>query len=118
MAWTLCSSGAAISKAGANSESNIKTSGAILADWSDEAEGAICAECHTDFVTNYADYDTEIQNALQTISAAKIAKQIIAYDMSGFTSTREAETMLDYLDDVENKALQTLKDKKFQRFSS
>lgn len=117
MSWTLCTSGAAIVKAGAYANSDIQTSGAILAAWSDEAEGRICAECHTDFVTNPPS-EAVISGALQDVCSAMIAKKMIAYDMTGYTSTREAESMLDILDDDVNKGLIILKDKKKQRTST
>lgn len=117
MAWTLCTSGAAVAAAGTFVNTSIQGNATELDNFSNQAEGAICAECHTDFVSNYANFDTEIQNALQTICAAKIAKKLVKYDMSGYTDRREAETILDVLDDEESKGLQTLNKKQFQRFS-
>ena len=115
MSWTLCTSGAAIDKAGANRPT---VSGAMLALFSDQAEGKICAELHTDVVTNIASYGGQISGALSDICSSLIANKIINYDMSGYTSMREAETMLDVNDDIANKGLQVLKDKKFQRLST
>lgn len=117
MAWTLCSSYAAINKAGANANASVVASGSILEEWSEEVEGYICAECHTDFVTNYSSLETGIQRALAEVSSSMIASNIIFYDMSGYTDRREAETILDVLDERITTGLNTLKDKKKQRLS-
>lgn len=118
MSWTLTTSGACIAKAGANANSDVVASSATLAKWSDEAEGKICAECHTDFVTNYSTFGTEIQQALGDIASSLVAMNIISYDLTGYITQREAETLLDINDDRINKGLQTLKDKKNQRLST
>jgi len=118
MAWTLCTSGAAIAKAGANSNSTIIASGATLAQWSEEAEGRICIQLHTDVVTNFSSYDTLLQYALSDACSSLMAMQIINYDMSGYTSRQEAGTMLDVQDSRYRENLKILEDKKMQRFST
>lgn len=118
MSWTLTTSGAAIFKAGENADSTAAASGAMLAKWSDEVEGRICAECHTDFVTNHSDFDTEIRHALSDIASCLIANKIIAYNMSGYTSRYEAGIMLDFNDSTAADGLKILKEKQNQRLSS
>lgn len=118
MSWTLCTSGAAIAGAGFHAYS-VGTSSALLDmfnGWSDQAEGRVCAECHTDFVTN-TPADTQIQNALSDVTAAMISKKIIGYDPTGFLR-READTLMNLNDDIELKGLKILKEKENQRFSS
>ena len=117
MSWTLCTSGAAIAKAGAGANTTIIADGTTLAKWSTEAEGRICAETHTDFVTTASSL-TQIQNALSDVCSSLIANKIIAYDMSGYTSRQEAGTMLDFNDSTADDGLKILKDKKKQRFST
>jgi len=117
MSWTLCTSGQAVLKAGANANSTIKVSGTALALWSDESEGRICAETHTDFITGYASAETPIKQALQDVCSSLIAMKIINYDMGGYTSRQEATTMLDVNDDIAATGLKILSDKTKQRTS-
>jgi hypothetical protein len=114
MSWTLCTSGSAILRAGANANSTIIASGVSLATWSDEAEGKICTEGNYDFVTNYSTLDTQIKNGLADACSSIIASNIVAYDMSGYTDRREAETILDLLDERITRSLQILKNKNKQ----
>jgi len=118
MSWTLTTSGAAIFKAGENADSTATASGAMLAKWSDEVEGRICAECHTDFVADYNNLNTEIKNALSDVASSMIAMRIIAYNMSGYTSRYEAGLMLDLNDTTAADGLKVLKEKQKQRLSS
>jgi len=110
MSWTLTTSGAAIIKAGANANSTIIASGAALEKWSDQAEGRIVTESRRDWVDSYSSVDSGVKEILSDVCSSLIAKQIISYDMSGFTSMREAETMLDVNDDVILRCMATLKD--------
>lgn len=96
MAWTLCTSGAAIVKAGANANTTIIASGAALLNWSNEAESYICDVARYDVVTNLTSLTTQGKEILQLLASSLIAQQIIGYDMSGYFS-RQAETMLDIL---------------------
>ena len=118
MSWTLCTSGAAAFKAGKNANSDIILSGAAMEAWSDQAEGRICAECHTDFVTNFTTFDTQIQNALQDVCSSMIGMSIVSYDPNSYVTSREAETILDYNDDRVNKGLVLLKEKIKQKLST
>ena len=110
----MCTSGQAINRAGANVSSAV-ISGAILNSYSDNAEGRICAETHYDFITNFTTRDTGIQYSLQDVSSAMIAMDMVAYDMSGYMDRREAETILDVLDERVNKGLIILKNKSNQK---
>jgi len=114
MSWTSDISGAAIAKAG--EKANI--SGALLDKWAEQAQGQICVATLKNYVASYP----TISNAatgylLADIGSSMVAKQIISFDMSGYTSKREAETMLDVQDDVVQKgigALKELKDKSIE----
>lgn len=110
MAWTLCTSGAAILKAGTNANSTITASGASLAVWSLEAEGRIEQETHTSWVTNYSTLSTGMQGALAQVCSALVAQSIISYDTTGYLS-READTLLNKNDDEITKGLAALSDK-------
>lgn len=110
MSWTLTSSGAAIIKAGKNASSDITLSGSALAGWSNEAEGRIIGETRRDWVGNYTGLPSGIKNILSDVCSSYIAKQIISYDMSGYTSRAEALTMLNIQDDIAREGLRILKD--------
>ena len=108
MSWTLCTSGSAVLTAGANANSTIAASGSALSAWSEAAEGEIEQETNTSWVASYATLSTSIKTALSNICAAKIGMRIVSYDMSGYTDRREAETILDVLDDRINKGIRAL----------
>ena len=108
MSWTLCTSGAAIAKAGKNANSTIVASTATLAEWSDEAEGSICAFTRKDWITDYSTIKTNFKPCLADCASDLIAMKIINYDMSGFSKLLEAETMLDVLRDNSSRNLTLL----------
>lgn len=114
MAWTFCTSGAAISKAGANADSTITASGATLAIWSDEVEDSINGETRYDWTTNYASVGTNYQQALGSVASSMIATNIINYDMANYTSRQEALTMLNVLDRQARLGMAWLKKKENQ----
>jgi len=111
MSWTLCTSGAAISKAGFNA--NI--SGGALAGWSDQAEGVINTITRKDWVTDYSSVKTNFKPILSDVCSDMIAMRIINYDMSGFTSRQEATTMLDVLRDNIVRNIENLKEDKVKK---
>ena len=80
MSWTLCTSGAAIAKAGVNVNSVIIASGATLANWSDEAEAFACSIARADVVTGFAGYSANGKQVLQDLSSSHIAQKIILYE--------------------------------------
>ncbi len=100
MVFTLCSSEAIIRKAGLNANSTIVASNAALAEFSTQAEGWINSETRVDWVTDFGNVGTEFKGALAEACAAIAANEVIKYDMSGFTSRAEAQTMLDVNRDV------------------
>jgi len=109
MTWTLCTSGAAIFKAGEHCNSTVSGSGTILAKWSDEAEGRIEAETRRTWVSNYSGLGTGIKGVLSDVCSSLIAMNIIAYDTTGYL-TREADSLLNVNDDKANNGLKILKD--------
>lgn len=111
MSWTLCTSGAASRKAGVNAD-DVRTSGAAMANWSDEAESYVCGLVRSDVVTKYGSLTANGKQMLDFLTAAKIAQEIIVHDASGFTSRYEAELMLDKLENDIKKIEALLKDNK------
>lgn len=110
MSWTLCTSGAAVFKAGENCNGNVSGSGVILAKWSDESEGRIAFDTNTDWIANYDNLSTEIKGILSDVCSSMIAKRIISYDSTGYLS-READMLMNLNDDIENRGLAILKGK-------
>jgi len=115
MSWTLCTSGAAIAKAGANA-GTAASSAALLQAWSDEAEGSICMKIRKDVVTNYAGVPTLIQNCLADLASDLIAMKIINYSLNSYTRA-EAQTMLNVLKDNSDMIIKDLREKQYQEFS-
>ena len=109
MSFTLCTSGAIVQKAGLNVNSTAAASGALLSAFCDQAEGLICAETRWDFVGNYTSVNTQVKLALQDCCSSLAAIKLINYDMSGYTSRTEAQTMLDVLKDNAQTTLSNLK---------
>lgn len=118
MVWTLCTSGASIAKAGANANSSIVQSGIVLAKWSNEAEGRICAQTRRDWTGQYSTLSTNIQNVLSDTCSSMIAKQIIAYDLNSYVSRVEVLTMLNLHDDIIKTGLQFLEDFKSNKIQN
>ena len=112
MAWSMCSSGAAIYKAGANADSTAIASASILAEWSNEIEGWINAETRHDWISTPA--TANFTGILKSVAASLIGNNIIAYNMSGYTSRTEAQTMLDVNRDIATQGLKVLSAKENQ----
>ena len=109
MAWTFTSSGAAVFKAGNGYEVSISGT-AAMGQWSDQSEGFIVAATRKDFVTDYDSLPTAIKNILDDISSSYIAKQIIAYDSTGYLRQAEQQTLLNVQDDIVRQGINILKD--------
>ena len=109
MAGTLCASGSAIIKAGANV-------GAVpAASWDvfiEEAEALIYAVTRYDWVTNYATVKTKFKPLLSQICSDIAGINGIAYDMSGYTSRIEGEDVINVLRDAALRGLSLLRDQK------
>ena len=110
MPFTLCTSGSATAKAGDGVSSGALTNAQRLDDWSDQVEGRIIAETRRDWVGQYSSLTSGVKNALANATSAGIAKEMIAYDMSGYTSRQEALTMLNVQDATIAETIRFLKD--------
>jgi len=108
MVWTLCTSGAAVMKAGIHCNA-ISGSVATMAEWSTEAEGRIEAETRRSWVANYSGLPTGVKGILADVCSSLIAMNIIAYDTTGYLS-READALLNVNDDKASSGLRILKD--------
>lgn len=96
MVFTLCSSGAIIRKAGAGVNSSIASSGAFLTEISDQAEQMLSSVMRVNLVANYASYNSNTKKIIEDVVSSDAANQLISYDMGGYSSLAEAQTMLNY----------------------
>ena len=64
----------------------------------------------------YSSLNADVKGILTDAGASYCAMIVIMWDMSGFTSRAEAETMLDLLRDNFERDIQILKDKRIQDF--
>jgi hypothetical protein len=112
MSWTLCTSGAIVKKAGINANSTAVASNALLVNFYDEAEAIVNTLTRKDWVANYSNVTTNFQKILASAVSSKAAMMVISYDMSGYTSRLEAQTMLDVLRDDFIQNIDSLKDEK------
>lgn len=110
MSWTMCTSGAAVAKAGVNASSVAVTSGALMGQWSDEAEGYIEAATRRSWVANFSGLPTGVKAALGNVASSLIANKMINYDTDGYYPLRAAETTLDVNDNIVNDGIRVLKD--------
>lgn len=109
MSWTLTTSGAAVNKAGIHANSTISVSGTALAKWSDDSEGYVELQTKRAWVDNYTGLPTGIKGVLSDIVSSKIAMAIISYDSTGYSS-READMLMNFNDEIITKGLAQLKD--------
>lgn len=106
MSFTLCTSGAAAAKAGVNVNSDVLGDSTILATWSDETEGYINAETRRDWITEAPNSATS--GALADVASSHIANKMVNYDMNGYTSREEAQTILDVNADIARRGISFL----------
>ena len=98
--WALCTSGSAIIDAGVNVNTDIKVSGSTLQNWSNQVESDVCNLVGTDVVTNFGDLTANGKQVLNEYCSARIAQKMVNFDISGYTTQREAETVLDVLENI------------------
>lgn len=115
-AGTLCINGDVEKYAGTNASSTADAE-AYTNVYILEAEGTICATSRYDYVTNYASLTAIAKEMLRDATACLAAIQVIAYDMSGYTSRIEAENMINILWAKWNQAKSIIQDQKFVTWS-
>jgi hypothetical protein len=111
MSWTLCLSGSALAKAGANYNVALNE-GTMINRFSDESEATINAITRRDWIGLSSSTLQNFKGILDDCVSSHIAMKIINYDMSGYTSRAEAQTMLDVNNDIYNKTIAALNDEK------
>ena len=113
---TLCTSGAALVKAGIGLSVEWNLSGAATElKWDSvipQAEGYLSTLVREDLVTNYASYDSNIKLILEEACSNLAAIYAIQWDMSGYTSRQEAESMINILFERVRQIVEILDDQK------
>lgn len=101
-------------KAGANASASftdtMKTQSLL------QAESWLNAETRYNWSDAYSSLNADVKSLITSITASLVAIDWINYDMSGFSSRDEAETMLDVLWDIVNRGVETLKNKDKQAY--
>lgn len=115
MSWTLCTSGAAINKAGAQANTTIVASGAALAQWSDEAESYACDVARYDIITNYGSLTTAGKYIFQDLASSLVAQKIINYEPEAI-GKNGAALRLNVLENNISKAVNLIKEDKVKTY--
>lgn len=104
-------------KAGANASavSNVE---AYINDYMTQAESLINVMSQFNWTDAYTGLNVDVKGILKSAASAKAAMFVINYDMSGFTSRAEAQTMLDVLKDEFLEAVSVLRDIKKRDFTN
>ena len=114
-AGTLCINADVAKKAGLNA-STTATAEAYTNVFIKMAEGYVCSNARYDFVTNYSSVSTIGKELLRDIVSSLSAIKAINYDMSGFTSRTEAQTMIDINYSIVVDGMNLIQDDKFRTF--
>lgn len=110
-----CTTAEVLRKAGANA-SSVSTAEAYTNDFVAQAESYINVACGYNFSDDYTSLNEDIRDILKECASSLAAIYCINYDMSGFTSRLEAQTMLDVLNDRVGACISLLKEKNKQDF--
>ena len=102
-------------KAGAGVNSTAVTE-AYTNDFIAQAESYINTATRYNWSDEYAGLNSDVKGILKMAASNLAAIFCIQYDMSGYTSRYEAETMCDILKTVANECIYILRDMKAQTF--
>ena len=116
MAFIFCSSGAIVTKAGSGANITAKTSGAILSQYSSEAEALICAVTRYDWIGNYGSLGANFKPLLGEIASNIAGAYLVSYDNAGYQDRIEAENIIVVLRDAALRGLSIIRDKKVEDF--
>jgi len=102
-------------KVGANASSTSNAE-AYINQYMTEAESLINSATRYNWSDAYSTLNVDVKGILKMAASAKAAMMVIQYDMSGFRSVAEAQTMLNVLTDEYNKGIKELVDLKVRDF--
>ncbi len=112
MAFTLCTSGSAVTKAGLDANVNIIKDNVVLNRWSDETEGYINSETRKDWLDDTP--KSNFSGSLSDVASSHIAMKIVNYDLDSYPTLSQAQTILDVNADIVRKGIAFLKDDNVQ----
>ena len=102
-------------KAGANASSTANVE-VYINDFVTQAESTINVSTTYNWSDAYATLNVDVKGILKEIASNLAAMYVIQFDMSGFTSRLEAETMLDVLREGALRGLSIIRNKNPQEF--
>jgi len=102
-------------KSGAHA-SIVSNTATYIDDYLEQAESLINAQTRTNWTDLYAGLNADVKGILKMAASAWAAMKVINYDMSGYSSRVEAETMLDVLRDEFVQCMKTLDDANVRQF--
>ncbi len=102
-------------KAGANA-STVSNVEAYINDFMTQAESQINADTTYNWSDAYSGLNVDVKGILKEAASNLAAMYVIMYDMSGFTSRSESQTMLDVLWNGYTTAIRILNEKNKQTF--
>ena len=105
---TLCTEADIEMKEGANVSAAVTE--AMHTAWALMAESFVNVTTHFNWTDAYAALSADVKYILSDVVSSKAAMYAIQYDMSGYSSRVEAETMLDVLRDSIVKGIELLKE--------
>ena len=108
-------SGACAIKAGKNVSTSIPDRNGWVT-WISGAEAFINTTTRYNWSDNYSSLNADVKHVLTDVGESIVAMQAINYDMSGYTSRAEAQTMLDFLRDRINEGIKYLQDKLYSDY--
>jgi len=110
-----CSGAHVLRKAGAGANATAITE-AYTNDFMAQAESMINVATRKNWSDAYGGLNIDVKEILKLASSNLAAMMVINYDMSGYSSRTEAETMLDVLWSTAREAMAVLQDKKSETF--
>jgi len=114
MTETLCTSGAVKLQAG--SAVSTALTAANYTTLINEAEGFLSVQAKYDWVTNYASCSAIGKTLLEDGAASYAAMNAVKYNMAGYTSRVEAQTILDVLWSKVVEIVNLIRDDKYKQF--
>lgn len=94
MAITLTTVQAVLDKASPYANSTITASEAIVERYIEEAEGTVIGLTRINWITDFSQINTSVKDMLSLCVSSLAAKNIVSYDMAGFSPITAAVTNL------------------------
>jgi len=111
-----CSGAHVLRKAGVNVNSTVSGAEAFVNDFIAQAESYINVASRNNWSDDYGSLNADVKEILKEAASDLAAIYFINYDMSGYTSRSEAESMVTILRDRANHCISLLRDKKSEDF--